>query len=96
MFWQQDTPATTNERREEIIAEMDDLSDIFLFALNASSSLNLSNVLKTPEYRQLAGTVSGYGLSFTINSKIDCASNILLTESGIDIFTESNEPLETE
>lgn len=90
MFWQQDTPETTNERREEIIAEMDDLSDIFLFTLNASSSLNLSNVLKTPEYRQLAGTLSGYGLSFVISSKIDCP--IIPPPSDCPIITVDNFP----
>lgn len=72
MFWDQDRPETTNEEREAIIAAMDDLSNIFLFALNANPNVSLSNILKTPEYRQLAATASGYGLSFTISSKINC------------------------
>jgi hypothetical protein len=72
MFWDQDRPETTNEEREAIIAAMDDLSNLFLFTLNANTNVSLSNVLKTPEYRQLAATASGYGLSFTISSKINC------------------------
>lgn len=72
MFWDQDRPETTNDEREAIIAAMDNLSNTFLFALNLDVNVSLSNILKTPEYRQLAATASGYGLSFTISSKIDC------------------------
>lgn len=71
MFWQQDSPASTNEEREAIIAEMDILSTNYLLALN-QNILSISNARKTPEFRQLAGTVSGYGLAFTLSGKIGC------------------------
>jgi hypothetical protein len=85
MFWDQDRPETTNDEREAIIAAMDDLSNTFLFALNFDVNVSLSNVLKTPEYRQLAATASGYGLSFTVNSKIDCDPNAILTQLGQEL-----------
>lgn len=70
-FWQQDSPESSNEEREAIIAQMDVLSINFLALLN-NEIIGLSNARKTPEYRQLAGTVSGYGLAFTLSSKISC------------------------
>lgn len=70
-FWQQDSPESSNEEREAIIAQMDVLSTNFLQLLN-NEVMSLSNARKTPEYRQLAGTVSGYGLSFTLSDKISC------------------------
>lgn len=72
MFWGQDSPESSNDKRELIIAQMDLLSSNFINSLNSLSNISLSNVLKTPEYRQLAGTVSGYGLSFTLTSKTYC------------------------
>lgn len=90
MFWDQDRPETTNEEREAIIAAMDDLSNTFLFALNFNVNVSLSNVLKTPEYRQLAATASGYGLSFTVSSKIDCP--IIPPPSDCPIITVDNFP----
>lgn len=73
MFWEQDSPESSNDEREALIAAMDVLSDTFVNDLyNNYSYLNISDVLKTPEYRQLAGTASGYGLSFTITTKIKC------------------------
>lgn len=71
MFWGQDSPESSNDERELLIATMDSLSDNFIIQLQTSTSFLITNVLKTPEYRQLAGTVSGYGLSFTIVSKTD-------------------------
>jgi len=72
MFWEQDSPESSNDERELKIAAMDLLSDNFLAALNSISIINVSDVLKTPEYRQLAGTASGYGLSFSLITKEDC------------------------
>ena len=72
MFWEQDSPESSNDERELLIASMDLLSDNFLFSLYAVNTIQLVEVLKTPEYRQLSGTASGYGLQFTIISKIPC------------------------
>lgn len=73
MFWDQDSPDSSNDEREYKINQMDILSDLFLDTLyNDPANVSFNNVLKTPEYRQLAGTVSGYGISFTIISKVSC------------------------
>jgi hypothetical protein len=90
MFWQQDSPESTNEQREAIIAQMDALSTNFLLLLNAEDGVNISNARKTPEFRQLAGTVSGYGLAFTLSGKISCFPDPLFlgTESGNVFITE--------
>lgn len=72
MFWEQDSPESSNLEREAKIAAMDQLSDLFLAAIYNNTVFQVSDVLKTPEYRQLAGTASGYGLSFTLITKVDC------------------------
>lgn len=74
MFWQQDSPESSNDEREAIISQMDILSTNFLNAIYNEVNISITNILKTPEYRQLAGTVSGYGVSFTIVGKVDCLS----------------------
>lgn len=71
MFWEQDSPESSNDEREALISAMDILSDTFLLTLN-NNNINITDVLKTPEYRQLSGTASGYGLQFTITSKESC------------------------
>jgi hypothetical protein len=71
MFWKQDSPDSTNDERETIIADMDVLSTAYLVELN-TNMISISNARKTPEFRQLAGTVSGYGLAFTLSGKIGC------------------------
>jgi hypothetical protein len=88
-FWQQDSPESSNEEREAIIAQMDVLSNNFLQLLN-NELMSLSNARKTPEYRQLAGTVSGYGLNFTLSDKIGCVPDpiFLATENGDVFITE--------
>jgi hypothetical protein len=90
LFWQQDSPESSNDEREAIIAQMDVLSRNFLQLLYDEDILNLANVLRTPEYRQLAGTVSGYGISFTIVDKTSCNPDpiFLATEQGDVIITE--------
>ena len=62
-FWQQDTPETTNEKREEIIAEMDVLSKNFLNQLDLAD-LEIITVRKEPQYRTLSATLSGYAVTF--------------------------------
>jgi hypothetical protein len=92
LFWDQDRPETSNLEREAIIAAMDALSDAFIFELYENNPVSISNVSKTPEYRQLAGTASGYGLSFTIISKTICPPTIQ-TESGPPLLDELGNPI---
>lgn len=62
-FWQQDSPETTNERREEIIAEMDVLSKDFIESLD-NGLLEITGIRKEPQYRTLSGVLSGYAVTF--------------------------------
>ena len=71
-FFRQDTPETSEEQREEIIAEMDVLSSAFVSALYEFNTIQMGAVTKTPEYRQFAGTLSGYGISFELIMKTEC------------------------
>lgn len=71
-FFRQDTPETSELEREAIIAEMDALSDSFLSNLFEIKTVQVGTVRKTPEYRQFAGTLSGYGVSFEITTKRTC------------------------
>lgn len=94
MFWQQDSPDSSNADREFKIDQMDALSDIFLDALyNDPANVSFNNVLKTPEYRQLAGTVSGYGISFTLTTVSLCSDTYITTEGGAGLDTEGGVPL---
>lgn len=73
-FWQQDSPESSNEEREAIIAEMDILCREFLATLDDNyDTIQLTNIVSEPNYRQLAGTLSGYTLKFTLIGSLDCA-----------------------
>lgn len=67
-FWYQDSPESTVEERETIIANADTLCRSFLDALLASQA-RIDNIRTDPQYRSLSGTLSGYGLRFTLTTK---------------------------
>ena len=71
-FWQQDTPQTSNEEREAIISEMFTLSETFMDTLLETAGVSITGEKKTPEYRQLSGTMSGYGVTFNLLTKRIC------------------------
>ena len=67
--------------RDGIVSEMYGLLDLFIAALNTRLDSPTSEfygkgsfgqVLSTPEYGILAGYFTGYGASFTFNSKMVC------------------------
>lgn len=66
-FWEQDSPDTTNEQREEIIAKMDTLCKMFILQFDNSVNGVVSNIQVQPQYRTLSATLSGYALSFRVN-----------------------------
>lgn len=80
-FWGQDDPASQPDstriddpaiiNREDLIQNMWTLSEAFMDLLFLSN-VQITNEFKTPEYRQYSGTVSGYGLSFRLNTKKEC------------------------
>lgn len=67
-FYDQDTPSTSTEEREAIIARMDVLSRDFILRLDGNISGNITGIRREPQYRQYAGTVSGYAIQLTVES----------------------------
>ena len=64
-FWGQDSPESSNEEREAIIAAMDVLSDSFLSNLD-ESQIEIFGIRKEPQYRTLSATLSGYAITFNL------------------------------
>jgi hypothetical protein len=81
-FLKNDTPNNTSDQRDIIINDMNEMQDAFINKLNEKvSSLTSAyygkasiqgSVLATPEQMILAGAASGYGIQFTLLSKIPC------------------------
>lgn len=72
VFMQQDRHDTSEVEREAIIANMDLLSENFMDYLFNNYTANITNEIKTPDYRQFMGTLSGYAMTFRINGYITC------------------------
>ena len=73
-FYFQDAPDSTELDRQGLVAQADAMTTLFLNDINLTEGVELSNVRKEPSYRQMAGTYTGYILSFTLNSTTDlCA-----------------------
>ena len=74
-FWQQDdlqnVPTQTNTDRETIINEMEVLCEAFMDALFLET-VQIESENQTPETLQLAGTVSGWSVSFNLADKTGC------------------------
>jgi len=68
LFCDQDRPDTSVEEREAIIQRMDDLSRDFIIRLDNNISGRITGIRREPVYRQLAGTVSGYSIQFTLEN----------------------------
>jgi hypothetical protein len=73
-FYFQDEVDSTPLDREDLIRQADELTTLFLVALNDIEGIELSNTRKEPQYRRMSGTYTGYALSFTLGSTTDiCA-----------------------
>lgn len=82
-FFLQDNINNTLDQREDLIESAFELKEEFIrkmVELTESPSnayfgkFTFSEILATPEYAQLAGTVSGYSISFTLTSKTKCTN----------------------
>jgi hypothetical protein len=81
-FLKADSPENTSEERDAIISEMNILQDSYINKLLEktntltsewySKSSLFGKVLATPEQMVLAGAASGYGIQFTLISKLPC------------------------
>lgn len=64
-FFKQDRADSNEEEREQIINDMDNLSDLFLNNLSLyDKRFEYQGLIKEPQYLQYAGTVSGVALRF--------------------------------
>ena len=70
-FYFQDAPDSTELERQALIVEADNMTTLFLNDINLTEGVELSNVRKEPSYRQMAGTYTGYILTFTLNTTTD-------------------------
>lgn len=67
-FLQQDSPESSNEKREEIIAEMDELCHDFINAIFTADNFTSTGFETVPNYRILSGVTSGYLLTFKLST----------------------------
>ena len=65
-FYFQDAPDSTNENRQDLIQRADNLTREFLTTLNLVEGVEISNSRTEPSYRKMAGTYTGYLLTFTL------------------------------
>jgi hypothetical protein len=73
-FFAQDSTQNTLDQRQALIQTMWDLKELYVASLNNDLPKVLSalNESATPEYSQLGGYVSGYAISFNIQTKLPC------------------------
>ena len=71
-FWKEDRPDSSTIEREQSIAEMDALSDLFLSALDEQPKARITSIRKEPQYQMYQGTVSGFAISFTYENYDAC------------------------
>lgn len=71
-FWQQDRPDSSAAEREDIIEQMDILSDQFIDNLLDRNDIKISSILKEPQYQMFQGTLSGFAISFRIDLLAPC------------------------
>ena len=73
-FFLQDSTNNTLAQRQNLIQQAWDYQHDFMLFLNSAlpKTFNILDIVATPEYAQLAGTVSGYSVSFKFQSKLVC------------------------
>lgn len=67
-FWFQDDVASTNEEREDIIDRAEQLCNKFIGEVVEADNFDITQIKTEPNYRQLAGTLSGYILTFKLKT----------------------------
>lgn len=74
VFLYQDTTNYTEADRENLIQEAWQLKEDYMIALNNTLPKVAAylNEIATPEFMQLSGSVSGYSVQFTLQSKTPC------------------------
>lgn len=72
-FWEQDSPDTSEEQREDIIRRMDILATQYIGALRLlNKQYDIRNVRREPQYRMFSGTLSGVAISFNYLTTEPC------------------------
>jgi hypothetical protein len=74
VFLYQDTTNYTESDRQNLIQEAWQLKEDYMIALNNTLPKVAAylNEIATPEFMQLSGSVSGYSVQFTLQSKTPC------------------------
>lgn len=76
-FWMQDKPESTNAEREQLIAEMDVLSQAFLSKLKESKLVQIiGRPSREPQYSMYQGTLSGFAARFQYQNFDPCPPEI--------------------
>lgn len=73
-FFEQDSPNKTDAERQQMIENMWELQNDFMNYLQNAipKTFSITNEVQMPEYYKLAGTVSGYSVTFKFQSKLPC------------------------
>lgn len=87
----QDAPDSTPEQRELIIASAGNLAKEILIALNDTESIQIGQARLEPSYRQMAGTYTGYLMSFTLTMSEDiCVTDKYVLNTDNMILTDTD------
>lgn len=70
-FYFQDAPDSTELEQQALIVLADEMATDFLDELNEVEGIELSGIRKEPSYRKMAGTYTGYIISFTMGATTD-------------------------
>lgn len=88
-FYFQDTQDSTNEDRQALIQRADNLTRDFLNTLNVVEGVEVSGSRVEPSYRQMAGTYTGYILSFTLGIDTNtCGGDVEPDIPALETFCE--------
>ena len=71
-FWMQDRPDTSNAEREAIIAQMYNLSKLFLEELESNIQIRVTGKRGEAQYQMYQGTLSGFAYQLTIQNFDAC------------------------
>lgn len=91
-FYFQDEQDSTPEIQQGLIEKADRMSRYFLSNLNEVEGVELSNVKKEPSYRGMAGTYTGYIISFTLGATSNLC--VLVNDNYEDIITNDENQID--
>lgn len=77
-FYVEDEPDSTPLNMESKLAALDSVTTEFLNTINDVEGIEIRGIRKEPNYRQMAGTYTGWIISFTLGATTDvCSINVV-------------------